>query len=294
VHVLTKIFIVLVSLLAVMLVPLVVVYAHNEDSFKARFQQAELQASAARTASEAAQLRLSNAVVEHQAAKEKLALEANGLQRERDQHAAEVRRLESELADARMLQTEIHTNLTTLASSVDAGQQLLDSLIGELRSLRTTALQSERKVVELEDVNRDIAAQLQVAVAARRALEEELQRLKDEQAQAMATIAVARENGFLPEVATTAFSGIAPDRTLTTSVVEVRQNDEQTLVEINAGSRDGVKEGWRMTVSRGADFVANIQIIEVDINRSIGKVVLDNPSIGAVRSGDVCWAAAGR
>ena len=34
-HVLTKVFIVLVSLLAVMLVPLVVVYAYNENSFKA-------------------------------------------------------------------------------------------------------------------------------------------------------------------------------------------------------------------------------------------------------------------
>src|SRR5688572_12349172 len=38
VHVVTKIFIVLVSLLAVLLVPLVVVYAHNEDSYKAKYE----------------------------------------------------------------------------------------------------------------------------------------------------------------------------------------------------------------------------------------------------------------
>jgi F0F1-type ATP synthase membrane subunit b/b' len=47
VHVLTKIFIVLVALLAVFLVPLIVVYAHNENSFKARFEQAASQAQVA-------------------------------------------------------------------------------------------------------------------------------------------------------------------------------------------------------------------------------------------------------
>ena len=44
-HVLTKIFIVLVSLMAVLLVPLVVVYANNEDSFKAKYQAASAQAA---------------------------------------------------------------------------------------------------------------------------------------------------------------------------------------------------------------------------------------------------------
>ncbi len=47
VHVLTKIFIVLVSLLALLLVPLVVVYAYNEDSFKAKYQVADAQAATA-------------------------------------------------------------------------------------------------------------------------------------------------------------------------------------------------------------------------------------------------------
>ena len=48
-HVLTKIFVVLVSLLAVVLTPLVVVYAHNEDSYKSRHEDARLTAEALRT-----------------------------------------------------------------------------------------------------------------------------------------------------------------------------------------------------------------------------------------------------
>ena len=45
-HILTKVFIVLVSMLAVLLVPLVVVYAHNEDSYKAKYEEAETLANA--------------------------------------------------------------------------------------------------------------------------------------------------------------------------------------------------------------------------------------------------------
>ena len=41
-HVLTKLFVVLVSLLSVLLVPLVVVYAHNENTFKSRWESAEM------------------------------------------------------------------------------------------------------------------------------------------------------------------------------------------------------------------------------------------------------------
>jgi hypothetical protein len=57
VHVLTKLFIVLVSLLAVMMVPLVVVYAVNENSYKSKFQQAESNAYAKGEALKAAEAR---------------------------------------------------------------------------------------------------------------------------------------------------------------------------------------------------------------------------------------------
>ena len=49
-HVLTKIFIVLVSLLAVALVPLVAVNARNEASFKGQLEEARTKAAAAQSA----------------------------------------------------------------------------------------------------------------------------------------------------------------------------------------------------------------------------------------------------
>src|SRR5262245_2724129 len=117
--------------MTVMLVPLVVVYAHNEDSFKAKFQASEVQAAAARESSESANLRYANlqaAMADLQARSD---TELKGVASERDKQAAEVRRLENDLTQAKSMQGEIRAQLATLASAVDAGQKLADSLIDE-------------------------------------------------------------------------------------------------------------------------------------------------------------------
>jgi cell shape-determining protein MreC len=77
----------------------------------------------------------------------------------------------------------------------------------------------------------------------------------------------------------TALTGSLPDRTLIAGVANVRYDSNRTLVEIDAGSRDGVKMDWQMTIGEGADFIARIRIIEVDINRSVGVVDLERGSI---------------
>ena len=89
VHILTKIFIVLVSILSVLLVPLVVVYSYNEDNYKAKFQTAELQATISRDALVAADAR----------------------------HAAVVGRLQSQLADLGRDNTDLDRDLRDLNSN---------------------------------------------------------------------------------------------------------------------------------------------------------------------------------
>lgn len=293
-HILTKIFIVLVALMAVMLVPLVVVYAHNEDSFKAKFQSADAQRAAAVQSAEAARASLGARTAELTNQNEQLRAQNSQIMGERDRLAAEGRRVETELAASKTLQSEMYAKLSTLSSAVDVGQQLTSTLISDLALLRQGVLKSEQKVVEMEDANRDIRAQLEVAVEARRAMQEELQRVKEEQAKAMDKISqyVAMYGALRTDIAVGAIDTIAPDRSLDATVVNVRQNDGGTLVEISAGSRDGVKTGWRMTVSRGSQFLGDIQIIEVDVNRSVGLLSLSQGV--SVQPGDVARAFAGR
>ena len=296
-HILTKIFTVLVALLAVLFVPLVVVYAHNEDSYKAKWQQVQAQAASARADKEAIEAHaaaerstLTAAIAEHETTI--ATMREQGVQVE-----ATIRRLESQLATEQSMKAETQANLATLAAALQSAQNVTDGLISEVRGLRTDVLALERQKVELDDALRDVGGQLEVAVQARRALQEELQRMKDEIAVARSQIGQAIAQGFDPnrDVRAGLQEGIAPSRNLDARVVNVRRTNEEVLAEIDAGSRDGIEEGWIMTLGRGADFKGKLRIIDVDINRATGIVTLEDTAAGrVVEVGDEATARAGR
>ncbi len=281
-HVLTKIFIVLVSLLTVLLVPLVVVYSYNENSFQSRYLSAEAQAASLRSALEAAKAGFGAAEMRKDGQIQELEARSLDLRRQADQLQAENRKLDSDVKSATRTDAEIHRQLATLTSSVDAGQQLTESLIEELRGLRREALASERQKVELDEHLRDTRAKLDAAIEARRALQEELQRLRDEHAKTLDTVYqyVARHGELERGPAAGQFRPSVPiDKNLDARILSVRRSSDQTLAEINAGSRDGVKDGWVMTIGANGQFMGKLRIIEVDINRSTGVVELEQGAI---------------
>ena len=169
-HVLTKIFIVLVSMLAVLLVPLVVVYAHNENSFKVQYQQE-------RAAAATANLLLRQEETAFSSALANKTIELNALSQSGDELKRDVGRLEREVSDLKRdlvlkekLWASVDARLAVIASSGKAGQELNESLITELQMLRQDALQDAKRVVQLDEGLRDVQSQLEVAVAARRAM----------------------------------------------------------------------------------------------------------------------------
>lgn len=275
-HVLTKIFIVLVSLLTVLLVPLVVTYAHNENSYQAKYQSESAKVSAAqadlavaRSAFGAQEITLNAQIQQKTNENHELRVQIN--ERERD-----IAELNARLAAAEDMDDDIRSQLATLSSSVDASQRLNNSLIEELRALRADTLLAQRQKVEIDEALRDALAQLDVAIQARRGLEEELQRLKDDHASAIAT--VQRYMAAYGEVDSNVSIGDIPiGIDLDARVVEVRRSADQVLAEIDAGSVDGIREGWTVPISGPAGFVANLKIIRVDVNRSTGIVELENP-----------------
>ncbi len=296
-HLLTKLFIVLVSLLAVMLTPLVAVNAMNERALNEKVAAAEQRAGAAIEQLDGEQqARMAEATQAAVQTKE-LELRISQLQKDYDSKVADARRLQGELADARSGQEDIRAKIAIMAQTQQAQQQLGQTLVDELRSLRTRAVDAERQAVDLEQELGVIRSQLEVAQAARRALQEEVQQLNEERDQAMDTIArYVAYIGELPSARAGAAAGYRPaDRNLSASIVNVRRSEDSTLAEISAGSRDGVQEGWVLTIADGSRFVGNLRIIEVDVNRATGVVELEDAgSRGTVRAGQRAIARKGQ
>ncbi len=286
-HVLTKIFIGLVSLLSVLLVPLVVVYSSNEDSFKAKYQGAESTRIAAISDLNAANIAHGNELTRRDLDLQQVRSANDELRRKLADQTASLEQLRFRLAQATSLQAEKEAHLSVLVESVKAGQMLNESLVVENRSVRGELLGTAQRNLDLDERNRDLTAQLEVAIYARLAMEEEVQQLKDDVATAINTNAayIARfgrlemldpDGAIVPAL-------VQVDAT----VINVRRGEGRVLAEINAGSRDGVEEGWLMNIRRGGEFLGNLRILEVDINRATGQIEMEDAlTRGEVQPGD--------
>jgi hypothetical protein len=155
--------------------------------------------------------------------------------------------------------------------------------------MRSEAVSAERRAVELDEALRDMSGQLDSAVAARRAMQEELQQIKEEHAQALQSVAAYVEKFGRLDIQIAAST--TPTVDLDATVVSVRRGPEQSLAEINAGSRDGIKAGWVMMIGRSGNFLGNLRIIAVDISHATGVIELEDAGgRGRVEAGDRVYA----
>lgn len=299
-HVLTKIFIVLVALLACLLVPLVVVYAHNENAYETLYQSEQARAAAAAAAREEASAAFTATEIRRTAQITDLTAQVRELRAQLDDAERGLRQAEAESAETRAANRANEARLETLAASISSGQQVNESLLDEVRQLRQSMLASERQKVELDEALQEMQARYEVAENARRALAEEVQRLKEENSASLETIVtyVSRFGELDANPLIGMRSGVMPDRNLDTTVTQVSRSRDQVLVEIDAGSRDGIREDWVGTIAasdRSGTFRGRLRIIELDINRAVGVVDLeDEANRGLVQTGDRVLFRAGR
>lgn len=283
-HVLTKIFVVLVALLSVMIVPLVVVYAKNEASYKARYMKAENERAAAVTALNSANASYGSQIGGLSGNIDTLKAQVAAGERTIREKDAEILRLQSELADAKVLHAQINSKIAIISSTLESGQNLIQHLVDEAGKLRTQALAAERDNAELMARLRETDRNLEVAEAAVRSLREEVQRLSEARGAAMDRL--ARYEIAFGKLEDSGLSPTVPiDRNVRANIIDVRQSQGLVLAEIDAGQRDGIKEGWVMIVGDGqGGYVGRLHIINVDINRATGTLqdVAGNPIMAQV------------
>jgi len=294
VHILTKIFIVLVTLLAVAMVPLVATYTTNENSYRAKFRAADdqqrvamIRAGDAETALFAQRVQMQNEIDARDATIGSLRSDQASARSSRESLTAQIGRLESQLAQS-------NANLQALSSASEVNSELKQRFVVENYTLRENIIDAERMIMEMEDTLEDTRLEAQGALRAERKAQEERHDMEEQldELRAQLTAYVSKFGTLNTVVATN--SGIAPDRAMSSTVLTVSRNNDDVLVEINAGSMDGVQKGWIMTVGQDGTFLGRLQVEQVDINRSIGRVTLEDSSRGLVVPGSSVYAVKGR
>ena len=287
-HILTKVFVVLVSLLAIALVPLAAVQASNQATLRQQIKDRDVQVSAAR--SELDTERALRAKAENDTALQikDLDSEKGRLQSDLAQNGLRVRSLEADIAQAKIRLASLEQTVAVTMEVDRAKTELTKTLSEELDKQRSMLTDCERIRIDVENKLAKTDSDLHVAQEALGDLKEQVASLTNEKVKSDQVVQSFTAK-FGPAATDTVSPGEVsqvPDRNVTAHIVNVKRADDRVYAEIDDGSRDGVKVGWTMTIGDGAKFIGKLLITSVDVNKAVGTVELEDVAArGAVRAG---------
>lgn len=274
-HILTKAFMVIATLLSVALSALVIAYAANTDKIRQDYSDVKVElestkaALSAGTSTQSQQIvrleqqvgdltsRLSDANSKVTALQDERAT----LQRDKAQAVADKTSAESKISE----QTEVARTQATL----------LTNLGDEVRTLRKNELVYKQRQLEMEDRLNDLQAQRDVLDQNYRALQEELAQLKQG-----TTTTVAGGTAT-----NTPFQYSGPVIMGKVESVQRDPGSNRTLAKLSIGSNDRVAKNMLMRVVRNNQFIANVVVTQADLSYSIGAVDTLGKQV-EVREGD--------
>ena len=289
-HILTKILVVLVALLIAALVPLAAVSSTNQSVYKQAAADAQANLKKAEAEGNVANDAYNASIAAVQAKVSALEAQLRAATMERDKETQMRADKERDLERVRIELADLKGQVAAFSANDTLQTKLIDAMRQDIEGARTQYLAAEKARVELQDSLARIQGDLDSETAAKRQLQEQLQKVSEDKERAMADVQryAALHGSMAPRAGATREAGlpVVADRSLSATIIDVKREPDATLAEINAGSRDGVKEGWVMTLADGSNFVGNLRIVQVDVNRSVGVVELEDVDArGEVKAG---------
>lgn len=280
-HILTKVFVVLAAVLSLMLAAATMIYANNAETVRQAYVDADL----ARTLSErtlAAQAdmhaRDSATLLGEIEAREQqnadLRADMESLKIEND-------RLRRDAQEAEVARERIEGRISQLGVASRTQATLIESYKDEVSTLRDMELRFRDERLQLEDVVADQSSQLEVLLQENRALQEQLAAVR-------ADLETAKTGGSVASKTAGPATPVqlsGPPIFGSVQAVEVEAATGKTLVQVDLGANDRVRENVKLLVFRGDTFVANLVLKRVDLQDSLGEIVLLAPGLD-VRAGD--------
>lgn len=279
-HILTKVFVLIASVLSIMMAALAISYSVNADRITAGYRDSV--ATATTATNDLAAVKAANG-------QEKAALQddLSALQDELASRDADSRRLEASnselriaLRQAEAARESISSKIAQLGVTTETQAKIIDEYKTELGRLREAELSWRNDKIDIEKSLSDLESQVIVYEQVNRSLRERIAELQTAFANAATGGSTDSSASSMPtEVAGPLIRG---------SIDEVMTDPASgdTLVKINLGTNDRIQENTRLYIHRGNSiYLGELVIFQVDLNHAVGTVtyVAQNQSI---RSGD--------
>jgi len=288
---LTKVFVVLVTFMAVMLVALIVPFVANTQNFKelrdeARDLMIQARASAELRQSElnAMQLKSSEQIISLKSEADNLMTQVNLL----TQRLAES---EAQLYAQRAHEAKFEADWGRLTAANQQHAQIVQALQTELSKRREQMVDQQTKMIQQADRNNELESQVEALSRQLERMQEDFARLEQEHDQAQSQLAQLpldlRPKSQAQQTQPYPFVPQLPIKGFVTSVDQI---ENEMFVQVNVGSNDGVAENMKFLVHRGHQFLATLIITAVDLQSSAGRLQLQQ---GLVSVGDTILTGGG-
>ncbi len=272
---LTKIFVVLQLVLALVLSVLVVQFIYKQDRYKGEVLAQQKTAIASAAALSAAER--SNLVLRHNL------LGANRLAaRETRQLQTQILALQGKLSDdgitiaqLKAAQSAASTNVTLLTNTVNSLNKQVADQTTQLNRLRPSELKYINENAQLNRRNDELTNQRDAAEKTIQTLQESVAALTKKIRQAMSTAMASKGPGTSASL--TAMMGVPTSVLVNGTVRNVRVFNGHTYVSTTLGDKDGVTKGTRLTIYNGQKYIGDVIVQQSDATESIGMVTLVAP-----------------
>lgn len=287
---LTKAFVVLVTVTSVLVVALLVSFVAQVEDAAAKLAVVEQQLAVANTT---AAIRQSELAALQEGEKQRIAL----LNDQVAEWTSKVTDLQTALNKAQATALAAQANLAEqsaslkqLAAAETINAELMTAFNRELTQHRTQTVDQKTKLIqltaqiaELEGQNAGLTRQVRLFGEQMHGLQDRNQKLEGMLAQVPEK--VRRELGLFGEGAqvTAPRLGVA----VSGQITQVRAAGDDVLVQINVGRNDGVAPNTEFMVHRGDVYLGTLKIETVDANAAVGRMTLVQE---AVKAGDLVYA----
>lgn len=286
-HFLTKVFVVIATILSIALAALTIAYATNTDRIRRDYQEektryATLQSQAASTAAQQKSevARLNETISQAQNELSSVKGQITNLQQERSQVIGDRDRAIAE-------RTSLQAKIDELIENGKTQTILLTNYREEVEALRKGELAFRQQRLDLEDRISDLESQREVLDQNYRALQEELAQIKTDSQGGRASAGMVSEMGNKP------FTYAGP---IIKGTVESVQRDEgsgKIMAKLNIGTNDRIAKNMKLYVVRNNSFIGNLVVNQVDLGFSVAQ--FDNLNLSTeVQAGDFVVSRVGQ
>ena len=283
-NVVTKVFVVLVTILSVGLVALVVPFVANTEHFRQKAQEAE---AAVLLAQQTAQLRQSQlADVQQKDSQMVTALKGENanLLGQINHLTQQVEERQTQLSSSQAKNASYEANLSRLTAASQQQARIITEYEGELKERREQVLKQQTQIIQLIDRNKDLDSQLQALERQVRRVSEKMTQLEERNSGLEIKLAQLPPEWQAKLLTEEAPAGpIVPKSPIKGTVTGIERFDDETYAQVNVGKTDGVLENMKFLVHRGSQFLGSLIITTVDARSAAGRLELLQ---GEVTTGD--------